>query len=116
MIQVKLKIKKGDRVIVIAGKSKGVIGKVLQVKKVLHGTSRVLVEGANMIKKHVKPNPQKGEPGGIKEKEAYLNISNVQIVDPVSNKGARIGYRVLENGRKVRYFKSTNEIVDVDQG
>lgn len=112
MSQVRLKIKKDDTVVVIAGKSKGVIGKVLQVQRAPGGRSRVLVEGANTVKKHVKPNPQKGEPGGVKTQEAFTDISNVQIVDPVSNKGGRVGYRILEDGRKVRYIKSTGEVID----
>lgn len=116
MTQVKLKIKKSDKVIVTTGKSKGVIGRVLRVRKMSDGRSAVLVEGANMVKKHVKPNPQKGEPGGIQEREAYLDISNVKMVNPATNKGDRIGYRFLEDGKKVRYFKSTGEVVDINQG
>jgi len=115
MTQVKLKIKKNDRVIVIAGKSKGVIGRVLRVKKISQGRSKVLVEGANMVKKHVKPNPQKGETGGIQERETFLDISNVKLVNPATNQGDRIGYRFLEDGKKIRYFKSTHEAIDINQ-
>ncbi|HCU05599.1 MAG: 50S ribosomal protein L24 [Gammaproteobacteria bacterium GWE2_42_36] len=116
MKQVKLKIKKGDQVTVIAGKDKGKAGAVIGIKKVLNGRSRLLVEGVNKVKKHVKPNPQKGEPGGIQEREAYLDISNVKIFNPITQKSDRIGYRILEDGRKVRCFKSSGEMIDADKG
>ncbi len=102
------KIRKGDDVIVIAGKDKGKRGTVLEVK-----TDRVLVENINMVKKHTKPNPAAGESGGIVEKEMPLDISNVALFNPVTNKADRVGFRMLDDGRKVRFFKSNDEIVDV---
>ena len=104
------KIKKGDEVIVLTGKFKGTRGQVLRV---LSDSDRVLVEGVNVVKKHVKPNPQRNEPGGIKEIEAPIQRSNVALYNPVTMKGSRVGIKVLEDGRKVRYFKSNNELVDV---
>jgi large subunit ribosomal protein L24 len=104
------RIKKGDEVVVIAGKDKGKRGVVLSVVK---DFDKVFVENVNMIKKHTKGNPQLGTPGGIVEKEAAIHISNIAIWNPVSNKGDRIGFRHLEDGQKVRYFKSNNEVVDV---
>ena len=103
------KIRKGDEVIVIAGKDKGKRGSVLRV----FDDNRVLVEGINIIKKHVRPNPNVGESGGIVEKEAPLQISNVAIFNPQTNQADRIGFRTLEDDRKVRVFKSTDEVVDV---
>lgn len=103
------RIRKGDEVIVIAGKSKGQRGTVLRVL----AEGRVVVENVNVIKKHQKPNPQSGINGGIIEKEAPLDISNVMVFNPVTKKGDRVGYRVLEDGRKVRYFKSNGEVVDL---
>ena len=102
------KIRKGDDVIVIAGKDKGKRGTVLEVK-----TDRVLVENINMVKKHTKPNPAAGESGGIVEKEMPLDISNVALFNPVTNKADRVGFKMLDDGRKVRFFKSNDEIVDV---
>lgn len=101
------KIKKGDDVIVIAGKDKGRRG---QVETVLDD-DRVLVDGVNMVKKHQRGNPQAGDPGGIIEREAPLDVSNVAIFNPSSKKADRVGFRD-ENGRKVRYFKSDNSLVD----
>lgn len=103
------KIRKGDDVIVLAGKDKGKRGTVL---KLVDG-NRVLVENINLAKKHAKPNPMKGEPGGIVEKEMPLHISNVALFNPVSNKADRVGFKTLEDGRKVRIFKSNGEVVDV---
>jgi len=103
------KLKKGDDVIVIAGKDKGRRGTVLKVL----ANGRVLVENVNMIKKHTRPNPNKGETGGIVEKEASMEASNVMLYNPRSKKGDRVGFKVLEDGRKVRFFKSDNEVVDV---
>lgn len=103
------KIRKGDDVIVVAGKDKGKRGTVLRILE----QGRVLVENVNLAKKHVKPNPQKGEPGGIVEKEMPLDASNVALFNPVSKKGDRVGFKVLDDGRKVRYFKSNGEVVDV---
>ncbi len=104
------RIKKGDEVVVIAGKDKGKRGVVLSV---IDELDKVFVENVNMIKKHTKGNPMQGTPGGIVEKEAAIHISNVAMWNPVTNKGDRVGYRSLEDGQKVRYFKSNNEVVDV---
>ncbi|MGU9977239.1 MAG: 50S ribosomal protein L24 [Candidatus Oxydemutatoraceae bacterium WSBS_2016_MAG_OTU14] len=101
------KIKKNDEVIVTIGKSKGTKGKVLTITD-----EHVTVEGANLQKKTFRPNPDKGEAGGIREQEAIIHISNVQIVNPKTGKADRIGFRVLEDGRKVRYLKSDNETLD----
>ena len=108
------RIKSGDTVIVIAGKSKGHVGKVLRV---ISGTLvKVVVEGANMMKKHVKPNPQLEEKGGIVSMEAPLDVSNVALYNPLTKKADKVGFKFLEkegNTLKVRYFKSNNEIVDL---
>lgn len=104
------KIKKGDEVIIVAGKSKGARGTVVSV---CISSNRVVVEGANFMKKHVKPNPQKGVEGGIVEKEAPIQISNVAIYNPATKKADRVGFKFLEDGKKVRYFKSNNELLDV---
>ncbi len=103
------KIKKGDEVIVIAGRSKGQRGSVL---KRLEG-DRLLVENVNMVKKHVKPNPNTGETGGIIDREAPIHQSNVMMYNPQSDKGDRVGIKTLEDNRKVRYFKSNGEVIDV---
>ncbi len=108
MVQ-KLKIKTGDEVILIAGKDKGRRGKVISIDK---QANRVLVEGLNLMKKHVRPNPQQGEKGGVKEKEAFIHISNVAIFNPLTQKADRVGYKILEDGSKVRVFKSDNERVE----
>ena len=100
-------IKKGDEVIVIAGKDKGKRGTVVSV---LNEESRVVVEGANMVKKHTKPNPQAGVPGGIVEKEAPIQVSNVAIFNPSTEKADRVGFKV-EGDSKVRIFKSSGEII-----
>ena len=102
------RIKKGDQIIVTTGKDKGRQGTVLNVTE-----SHVLVEAVNMVKKHAKPNPMAGVEGGIIEKEMPLSISNVMLFNPMTNKGDRVGTKVLEDGRKVRYFKSNGEVVDV---
>jgi large subunit ribosomal protein L24 len=104
------KIKKADEVIVISGKDKGKHGKVL---KVFPTANVVLVEGINMVHKHVKPDPRTGTQGGIITREAKIDISNVAIYNPMTKKADRIGYRVLEDGRKVRIFKSNNELVEI---
>jgi len=101
------KIRRDDEVIVLAGKDKGKTGKVT---KVLVEDSKVFVEGVNLIKKHTKPVPQLQQPGGIIEKEASLQVSNVAIVNPKTGKADRIGFRI-EDGKKVRFFKSNNELV-----
>lgn len=103
------RIKKGDEVIVIAGKDKGRRGAVLKVLE----DDRVLVENVNMIKKHMRPNPNRGETGGILDKEAPIHASNVMPYNPRAKKGERIGVQTLKDGRKVRVFKSDNEVVDV---
>jgi large subunit ribosomal protein L24 len=103
------RLRKGDQVVVISGKDKGRQGTVLKVMDY----DQVLVESINMVKKHTKPNPMKGVEGGIVEKEMPLHVSNVMLFNPVSNKGDRVGFKVLEDGRKVRYFKSNGEVVDV---
>jgi large subunit ribosomal protein L24 len=103
------KIRKGDEVVIISGKDKGRRGSVLKVLD----DDRVLVENVNMVKKHQRPNPNANVAGGIVEKEMSLHISNVMLYNPVSKKGDRVGLRKLEDGRKVRFFKSNNEVVDV---
>ena len=101
------KIKKGDKVVVLTGRDKGKNGEVLGV---LRAESRVLVQGVNMVKRHTRPRP--GQPGGIVEKEAAIHVSNVAHIDPKSQKPTRIGYRILEDGRKVRYAKRSGEVLD----
>jgi len=103
------KLKKGDDIIVIAGKDKGKRGTVTTV---MPQNDRVLVEGINMVKKHQKPNPAMGAPGGIVEKEMPLHVSNVAIFNPGTGKADRVGIKILEDGRKVRIFKSNNEVID----
>ena len=103
------KIRKGDDVIVRTGKDKGKSGRVTQVLK----DNKILVEGLNQAKKNQKPNPNAGITGGIIVKDMPINISNVGLYNPTTKKADRIGFRFLEDGKKVRYFKSTNEIVDV---
>lgn len=102
------RIRKGDRVIVTTGREKGRQGTVIRV----YADDRVLVENVNMVKKHQKPNPQMGSPGGIVQKEAPLHISNVMLFNPGTKKGDRVGYKTLDDGRKVRVFKSNGEVVD----
>jgi large subunit ribosomal protein L24 len=102
------KIRKGDDVVVTAGKDKGKRGTVL--KRV--DTQHVVVEGVNVAKKHAKPNPAKGQTGGIVEKTMPLHVSNVALFNPATQKGDRVGIRTLEDGRKVRYFKSNGELVN----
>ena len=102
-----LKIKRDDEVIVLAGKDKGKRGKVLSVNT---ETNRVLVEGVSIVKKHQKPNPALGIAGGIIEKEAPIHVSNVALFNPATGKADRVGFRI-EDGKKVRFFKSNNEIV-----
>lgn len=101
------KIRKGDDVIVTTGKDKGRRGAILRV---LDGA--VLVEGINKVKKHQKPNPMRGTAGGIVEKEMPLDVSNVALFNPATKKADRVGIRVLEDGRKVRFFKSNGEVID----
>ena len=103
------KIKKGDDVIILAGKDKGKRGSVLRVLP----DNRVVVENVNVVKRHTKPNPQRGVSGGIVEKEASIDVSNVALFNPATKKADRVGFRTLEDGRKVRFYKSNNEVVDI---
>jgi large subunit ribosomal protein L24 len=103
------RIRKGDEVIVIAGRSRGQRGHVLKVLK----ENRLLVENVNMVKRHQKPDPQSQKPGGIIEREAPIHGSNVMLYNPATDQGDRIGYKFLEDGRKVRIFRSTGEVVDI---
>jgi large subunit ribosomal protein L24 len=103
----KLKIRKGDRVKVIAGRSKGKVGDVLRV---LPAEQRVVVSGVNVIKRHTKPS--RAESGGIIEREAAIHVSNVALLDPKSEKPTKIGFRFLEDGRKVRFARASGEIID----
>jgi large subunit ribosomal protein L24 len=103
------KIRKGDEVVVRTGKDKGRRGTVLEVL----ADGRVLVEGVNLAKKHVKPNPNIGEPGGIKDKAMPLDVSNVLVFNPKSKKGERVGFRIEKDGSKVRFFKGTGDVVDI---
>ena len=103
------KIRKGDEIIVITGKDKGRTGTVLQVM----ADDRVLVEGINVAKKHVKPNPNAGVEGGILDKNMPLHISNVQVYNPKTKKGDRVSIRINDDGSKTRVFRSNNEAVDV---
>jgi large subunit ribosomal protein L24 len=103
------RIRKGDEVIVTTGRSKGQRGHVLRVV----GEDRLLVENVNMVKKHQKPNPAMNQAGGIVEKESPIHLSNVSLYNPGTGKGDRVGVKTLEDGRKVRIFKSTGEAVDI---
>jgi large subunit ribosomal protein L24 len=103
----KFKIKKGDKVVVLTGRDKGKSGEVLRV---LRDDNRVVVQGVNMVKRHTRPQP--GNPGGIVEKEASIHISNVAHIDPKSNKPTRVGYKLLEDGRKVRVARRSAEVLD----
>ena len=103
------KLRKGDEVIVTAGRDKGKRGNVVQVLP----SDQIVVEGVNVVKRHTKGNPQRGTQSGIFEKEKSLHISNVSLYNPQTGKADRTGIKMLEDGRKVRYFKSTGEVVDV---
>jgi len=102
------RIRKGDEVVVTAGRSKGQRGHVLRVMD-----DRLLVENVNMVKRHTRPDPGRNVPGGIVEREAPIHVSNVALYNPVTGKGDRVGFRTLEDGRKVRIFKSNGEAVDI---
>jgi large subunit ribosomal protein L24 len=102
------RIRKGDQVIVITGKNKGQKGEVLRVLD-----EKVVVQNVNLVKRHTKPNPQANQPGGIIEREAPIHVSNVMIFNPSTNRGDRVGFKTLEDGRKVRVFRSSGEVVDI---
>ena len=105
------RLKKGDDVVIIAGKDKGRRGTIVTV---LSEENRVMVEGVNLVKKHVKPNPNKGVEGGVIEKEASIHASNVALYNPATKKADRVGIKFVEDGnKKVRYFKSNGELVDL---
>ncbi|MGY9055437.1 MAG: 50S ribosomal protein L24 [Alphaproteobacteria bacterium] len=101
------RIRKGDTVTVLTGKDKGRSGEVIRV---IPATNRVLIQGVNMVKRHAKP--QMGDPGGIQQREASIHVSNVAHIDSDSGKATRIGYRLLEDGRKVRFAKRSGEQID----
>lgn len=103
------RIRKGDEVIVIAGRSKGQRGLVLNVLP----SGKLIVDNVNMVKRHTKPDPQRNVAGGIIEKESAIQVSNVMLYNPAVNKGERVGFKFLEDGTKVRVFKSTGEVVDI---
>jgi len=105
----RLKVKKGDQVQVITGKDRGKKGKVLRVDR---KTARVVVEHVNMLKRHTKPNPSKAVTGGIIERESPIAIANVMVVSPDSGQPTRVGFRILEDGRKVRSAKADGAILD----
>lgn len=116
------RIKKGDDVIVIAGRDKGKRGNVLRIvpgrrlrggKRAGRGPDRALVDNVNLVKRHTKGKPQSGESGGIITKEAPIDMSNIALFNPASGKGERVGFKTLEDGRKVRYFLSNGEVVDL---
>jgi len=100
------RIRKGDQVVVIAGKDKGKTGDVVRV-----AGDKVVVSNINIVKRHTKPNPQAGQPGGVIEREAPIHISNVMLFNPASGKGERVAFKVLEDGRKLRVFRSSGEAV-----
>ena len=102
------KLKSNDEVIVIAGKDKGKRGTVTR----LVGDRKVIISGVNMVKRHTKPNPNAGQPGGIVEREAAIDISNVAIFNPETNKGDRVGIKIEEDGTKKRVFKSNDQEID----
>ena len=101
------RIRKGDQVLVTAGKNKGQKGEVLRVSE-----DRVIVQNIGIVKRHTKPNPQANQPGGIVERERPIHISNVMLLNAATGKGERVGYKVLEDGRKVRVFRSSGEVID----
>lgn len=103
------KIKKGDEVVVIAGKDKGKRGSVLTV---VDAGKKLLIDGINLAKKHVKANPNAGEQGGIKSITMPIDRSNVMLYDPTTQKGSKVGIRTLADGQRVRYFKTSDQLVD----
>lgn len=104
------KIKKGDTVIALAGKDKGKQGKVLRL---LAAKKRAVVEGINLVKKHVKPNPQKNVTGGIVAQEASIDLTNLALYNPITKKADKVRVKILEDGRRIRVFKSNDELVDI---
>lgn len=104
------KIRKGDEVIVLTGRDRGKVGEVLQVMP----DGRALVNDVNLVKRHTKPNPMKGVQGGIIEKESPIQLSNLALYNPTTKRGDRVGFKFLEDGRKVRIFKSNQEVVDIE--
>jgi len=103
------KLKKGDSVIIISGKDKGKKGEILRVVE----PDKLVISNVNLAKKHVKPNPNKQETGGIIEREMPMHISNVMILNPLTKKGDKIGFKKLEDGKKVRIYKSNQEVIDI---
>jgi large subunit ribosomal protein L24 len=101
------RIRKGDQVVVTAGKDKGKQGEIVRVLG-----DKVVVSNVNVVKRHTKPNPQAGQPGGIVEREAPIHASNVMLLNPATGKGERVAFKVLEDGRKLRVFRSSGEAVD----
>ncbi|GAB1595244.1 50S ribosomal protein L24 [Lysobacter sp. PAGU 2638] len=101
------RIRKGDQVVVIAGKDKGKQGEVVRMLG-----DKVVVSNINVVKRHTKPNPQAGQPGGVIEREAPIHASNVMLLNPATGKGERVAFKVLEDGRKLRVFRSSGEAVD----
>ena len=102
------RIRKDDEVVVIAGKDKGRRGKVMRV---VENGERVVVAGVNVVKRHTKPNPQASQPGGVIEREASIHISNVMPFNPATGKGERVATKVLENGKRIRVFRSSGEAI-----
>ena len=102
------RIRKGDQVIVITGKNKGQRGEVIRV-----AGDRAFVQNLNLVKRHTKANPQANQPGGIVEREASIDLSNIQLFNAASGKGERVGFKTLEDGRKVRVFRQSGEVVDI---
>tara|TARA_Y100000748_G_scaffold212666_1_gene178346 strand:+ start:934 stop:1251 length:318 start_codon:yes stop_codon:yes gene_type:complete len=103
------KLKKGDSIIVVSGKDKGKKGEILRVIE----PDKLIISNINLAKKHVKPNPNKNESGGIIEKEMPIHISNVMMFNPITKKGDRVGFKNLEDGKKVRVYKSNKEVIDI---
>lgn len=104
------KFRKGDDVVVLTGRNRGQRGNVLSVHR---SANRVVVDGVNVVKRHTRPNPQKGTTGGIVEKELPIHVSNVALFNPITGKGDRVGVKWLEDGKRVRVFRSTGEVVDL---
>ena len=101
------RIRKGDQVVVISGKDKGKRGEVVRV-----AGDKLVVANINVVKRHTKPNPQANQPGGVIEREAPIHVSNVMLFNPATGKGERVGFKVLEDGRKLRVFRSSGEAID----